>query len=151
MTISGGENLYPAEVEAVIQTHPTVRKVAVIGQDDDKWGETVHAVIVASRADLSEQAILEHCQGELSRYKRERFISWGHIATWNRWLSPAKPGYQRANAAPRRPSTSSARTCKRACAPIGDQRICCDFDIRLSISWLTADSMNAVEILRPLR
>ena len=48
-------------------------------------------------------------------------------------------------------STSSARTCKRACAPMGDQRICYAFDIRLSISWLTADSMNAVEIRRPLR
>ena len=35
---------------------------------------------------------------------------------------------------------------KRACPPSGDQRICCDFDIRLSISWFTADSMNALEM-----
>jgi acyl-CoA synthetase (AMP-forming)/AMP-acid ligase II len=75
MIISSGENVYPAEVEAVIQTHPAVREVAVIGKDDDKWGETVHAVIVASQADLSEQAILDHCQGELSRYKQPRVVS----------------------------------------------------------------------------
>ncbi len=75
MIISGGENMYPAEVEAVIQTHPAVREVAVIGQADDKWGETVHAVIVASREDLSEQAILDHCQGSLSRYKQPRLVS----------------------------------------------------------------------------
>ena len=52
-----------------------MREVAVIGQEDDKWGETVHAVLVRARADLSEQEILDHCQGERSRYKQPRVVS----------------------------------------------------------------------------
>jgi len=47
MIITGGENVYPAEVEAVLGAHPQVADVAVIGIPDDRWGETVHAVVVA--------------------------------------------------------------------------------------------------------
>ena len=47
MVITGGENVYPAEVEAVLAGHPAVFDVAVIGIPDDRWGETVHAVVVA--------------------------------------------------------------------------------------------------------
>jgi long-chain acyl-CoA synthetase len=47
MIITGGENVYPAEVEAVLAAHPQVADVAVIGIPDDRWGETVHAVVVA--------------------------------------------------------------------------------------------------------
>ena len=50
MVITGGENVYPAEVEAVLAGHPAVADVAVIGIPDEKWGETVHAVVVAGRA-----------------------------------------------------------------------------------------------------
>ena len=46
MIISGGENVYPAEVESAIFGHPQVLEVAVIGIPDDKWGETVKAVVV---------------------------------------------------------------------------------------------------------
>ena len=46
MIITGGENVYPSDVEAVISGHPSVHDVAVIGLPDDKWGERVHAVIV---------------------------------------------------------------------------------------------------------
>ena len=46
MIISGGENVYPSEVETVLGAHPKVRDVAVIGVPDDKWGERVHAVVV---------------------------------------------------------------------------------------------------------
>ena len=46
MVISGGENVFPAEVEAVLAAHPGVTDVAVIGIPDDRWGETVHAVVV---------------------------------------------------------------------------------------------------------
>jgi acyl-CoA synthetase (AMP-forming)/AMP-acid ligase II len=46
MIISGGENVYPSEVEGVLGAHPAVRDVAVIGMPDEKWGEAVHAVIV---------------------------------------------------------------------------------------------------------
>ena len=47
VVITGGENVYPAEVEAVLARHPAVADVAVIGIPDDRWGETVHAVVVA--------------------------------------------------------------------------------------------------------
>jgi long-chain acyl-CoA synthetase len=48
MVITGGENVYPAEVEAVLARHPAVADVAVIGIPDEKWGETLHAVVVAA-------------------------------------------------------------------------------------------------------
>jgi long-chain acyl-CoA synthetase len=47
VVITGGENVYPAEVEAVLAGHPQVADVAVIAVPDDRWGETVHAVVVA--------------------------------------------------------------------------------------------------------
>jgi long-chain acyl-CoA synthetase len=46
LVITGGENVYPAEVEAVLARHPAVADVAVIGIPDERWGETVHAVVV---------------------------------------------------------------------------------------------------------
>ncbi len=45
--ITGGENVYPTEIEAVLAGHPDVQDVAVIGLPDDKWGERVHAVVVS--------------------------------------------------------------------------------------------------------
>jgi acyl-CoA synthetase (AMP-forming)/AMP-acid ligase II len=45
MIISGGENVYPSEVEAVLGAHPAVQDVAVVGLPDEKWGERVHAVV----------------------------------------------------------------------------------------------------------
>ena len=48
VVITGGENVYPAEVEAVLASHPQVADVAVVAVPDDRWGETVHAVVVAA-------------------------------------------------------------------------------------------------------
>jgi acyl-CoA synthetase (AMP-forming)/AMP-acid ligase II len=53
LVITGGENVYPAEVEAVLAGHPAVADVAVIGIPDERWGETVHAVVVLARGNTA--------------------------------------------------------------------------------------------------
>jgi long-chain acyl-CoA synthetase len=70
MIVSGAENIYPIEVENVLADHPAVADVAVIGVPDEKWGETVKAVIVlrpGASADPSE--LIEWCRQRLARYK----------------------------------------------------------------------------------
>jgi acyl-CoA synthetase (AMP-forming)/AMP-acid ligase II len=74
MIISGGENIYPAEIENVILSHPHVGDVAVIGQASAKWGESPLAVVVKKDAALSEEAVIQHCQGRLARYKQPRAV-----------------------------------------------------------------------------
>lgn len=70
MFISGGENVYPAEVENVIYKHPAVAEVAVIGVPHPKWQEVGRALIVTKEGQtVSEQEIIDFCQGELARYK----------------------------------------------------------------------------------
>ena len=69
MIISGGENVYPAEVENVILGHPGVADVAVIGVPSDKWGETGLAVIVKKDPAVTESDIIAHCDGKLARFK----------------------------------------------------------------------------------
>ncbi|HET6793610.1 MAG TPA: long-chain-fatty-acid--CoA ligase [Acidimicrobiales bacterium] len=72
MIISGGENIYCAEVEAVIDSHPKVREVALIGVPHDKWVETPRAVVVpADPADPpTEEEIIELCRQRLASYKK---------------------------------------------------------------------------------
>jgi acyl-CoA synthetase (AMP-forming)/AMP-acid ligase II len=73
MIISGGENIYPSEVEAVLAAHPTVQDVAVIGVPDDKWGEAVQAVIVPRPGCAVEAGTLEAwCRERMAGYKRPR-------------------------------------------------------------------------------
>jgi len=74
MIISGGENIYPAEIENVILSHPHVRDVAVIGQASAKWGESPLAVVVKGDASLSADTVIQHCQGKLARYKQPRAV-----------------------------------------------------------------------------
>ncbi len=70
MYISGGENVYPAEVERVLKEHPGVEDVAVVGVPDERWGEAGQAfVIPKSGWDLHPDDILNHCEGRLARYK----------------------------------------------------------------------------------
>jgi acyl-CoA synthetase (AMP-forming)/AMP-acid ligase II len=66
--ITGGENVYPAEVEAVLAGHPQVADVAVIGIPDDRWGETVHAVVVAGPG-LDTGELAAWARGRLAGFK----------------------------------------------------------------------------------
>ncbi len=76
MIISGGENIYPSEVEAVLGAHPSVMDVAVIGLPDEKWGERVHGVVVLGEgASASEAELLEWCRDRIAGFKRPRTLS----------------------------------------------------------------------------
>ena len=74
MIISGGENIYPTEVEAVLLEHPEVSDAAVIGEPDARWGETVTAFIVPVRIGLTSEEMDQFCLHhlELARFKRPR-------------------------------------------------------------------------------
>jgi fatty-acyl-CoA synthase len=70
MFISGGENVYPAEVESVLSEHPKISEVAVIGVSDETWGEVGEAYIVPVGVEtVTEEEIKEFCDGKLARYK----------------------------------------------------------------------------------
>ena len=69
MIISGGENIYPAEIESVVIGMPGVSEVAVIGMSDEKWGEIACAIVVADQSKVSEEQIVEFCDSRLARYK----------------------------------------------------------------------------------
>lgn len=70
MIISGGENIYPAEVEAVIYAHPAIAEVAIIGEPDPKWGESVTAIAVLKPGQALDLESLRTCASErLARYK----------------------------------------------------------------------------------
>lgn len=74
MFISGGENVYPPELEQVIRTLPGVREVAVIGVPDEKWGEVGKAFVVKDRADLSTDELQSHCLKNLAKFKIPKFF-----------------------------------------------------------------------------
>jgi fatty-acyl-CoA synthase len=68
MIISGGENVYPAEIENVLHAHPAVREAAVVGVPDERWGEVCVAFVVLG-GEATEEELLVHCRGSLARYK----------------------------------------------------------------------------------
>ena len=72
MIISGGENVYPAEIEGVLASHPDIVEAAVIGQESEKWGESPLAIVVKSNPDLSEADVINYCQGKLAGYKQPK-------------------------------------------------------------------------------
>ena len=76
MIISGGENIYSAEVEQAVYSHPAVLECAVIGVPDDKWGERVHAIIRLRDGSTADEAeILAHCRTQIGGYKCPRSAS----------------------------------------------------------------------------
>ena len=76
MIISGGENVYPSEVEALLGSHRKVKDVAVIGIPDEKWGERVHAVVILrDGTSSSPDELFDWCKGRIAGYKRPRSVS----------------------------------------------------------------------------
>jgi acyl-CoA synthetase (AMP-forming)/AMP-acid ligase II len=75
MIISGGVNIYPAEVEAVLHAHPSVMDASVIGVPDEQWGESVKAVVqLRPGAEASEDELIAFCAERLASYKKPRSI-----------------------------------------------------------------------------
>jgi long-chain acyl-CoA synthetase len=75
MIVTGGENVYSAEVENALSGHPAVAVCAVLGIPDDKWGEAVHAVVVLKAgASATEEEIRLHCRALIAAYKCPRSI-----------------------------------------------------------------------------
>jgi fatty-acyl-CoA synthase len=74
MIISGGENIYPREVEEVLHTCPGVREAAVIGLPDEKWGSVISAFIVRSDQGLTRDSIDRHCRDsqQMAAFKRPK-------------------------------------------------------------------------------
>lgn len=75
MIVSGGENVYPAVVEAALFEHPAVADVAVIGVPDEQWGETVKAMVVLREGEsASAEELMEFCDGRLGGFQRPRSV-----------------------------------------------------------------------------
>ncbi len=74
VVISGGHNVYPAEVEDVLLRHPDVAEVAVSGTPSDEWGEVVTAWVVPASGKLDVEALLAHAATGLAPYKRPRIV-----------------------------------------------------------------------------
>ncbi|MHA1449320.1 MAG: class I adenylate-forming enzyme family protein, partial [Candidatus Hodarchaeales archaeon] len=75
MIITGGEHVYPSEVEKVISTHPGVNEVAVIGTPHELWGEAVTALVIPNdSASLTEKEIIDFCNGKMDSYKKPKHV-----------------------------------------------------------------------------
>ena len=75
MIISGGENIYPAEIENSLQAHPGISEAAVIGQPSERWGESPFAVVVRTDPALTEAEVLRYCGEHLARFKLPKAVA----------------------------------------------------------------------------
>ena len=74
MIISGGENVYPAEIENVVLGHPDIKECAVIAMPSERWGESPLVVAVRTNDSVDDAAILAHCDGKLARFKQPKGV-----------------------------------------------------------------------------
>ncbi|NJM54051.1 MAG: long-chain fatty acid--CoA ligase, partial [Blastocatellia bacterium] len=75
MIVSGALNVYPSEVERILQKHPSIFEVAVIGVESEKWGEEVKAVVVLKEGEnVSESEIIQFCEGKLAGFKKPKTV-----------------------------------------------------------------------------
>jgi acyl-CoA synthetase (AMP-forming)/AMP-acid ligase II len=93
---SGGEKIYPEEVESVLKAHPDVFDALVLGVDDERWGQAVAAVVEPRPGETVTLAeLVEHCHGRLARYKAPRLL---HLVDSVPRQPSGKPDYRRARA-----------------------------------------------------
>ena len=84
MIISGGENIYPKEVEVVLVTHPNIAEAAVIGVPDEKWGETAKACIVLKPgATATESEIIDWTRERIAKFKCPKSVDFMDILPRN--------------------------------------------------------------------
>src|SRR5579859_138452 len=84
MLISGGENIYPAEIEGLLATHPKIAEAAIIGVPDPKWGEVGRAVVVVRPGEtLTAEDVLAFCNGKLARYKIPKSVAFAPLLPRN--------------------------------------------------------------------
>ena len=70
MIITGGENVYPQEVENVLYAYPAIKECAVVSAPDDRWGERVQAVVILKvEQTVTEEELIKHCKNKLAGYK----------------------------------------------------------------------------------
>jgi acyl-CoA synthetase (AMP-forming)/AMP-acid ligase II len=75
MIVSGALNVYPSEVERILQEHPSIFEVAIIGVPSEKWGEEVKAVVVLKEGEsVSESEIIDFCEGKLAGFKKPKTV-----------------------------------------------------------------------------
>ncbi len=75
MIVSGGENIYPREIEEILIRHPAIADVAVVGIPDEDWGESVKAfVVIEENRSIDAQAVIEFCKKFLASYKKPRTV-----------------------------------------------------------------------------
>ena len=75
MIISGGENIYPAEIEEVLLSHPKISDVAVIGMPHDKWGEVPRAIVQITPGEkVTLEDVISYCQDRIAKYKMPKRV-----------------------------------------------------------------------------
>jgi fatty-acyl-CoA synthase len=73
--VSGGENIYPREIEEVLYHHPKIQEAAVIGVPDRVWGESVKVMVVLQKGEeMKEEEVIEYCKNRLASYKKPRSV-----------------------------------------------------------------------------
>ena len=84
MIISGGENIYPKEIEEVLYTHPDILEAAIVGIPDPNWGESVKAFVVMKPGkQLTEEEVIQYCGQHISSYKKPRFVEFINVLPRN--------------------------------------------------------------------
>jgi fatty-acyl-CoA synthase len=75
MIVSGGENIYPREIEEILYSHPKIDDAAIIGVPDPFWGESVRAVLVLKEGErMIEEEVIEYCKSHLASYKKPKSV-----------------------------------------------------------------------------